>query len=62
MPATLNIAYLSGGGDDPAAAVFILVVVLFFSHLLSALPQLVLTAVVLLAVAGLFNLSTLKEL
>jgi SulP family sulfate permease len=44
------------------AAVFILVVVLFFSHLLSALPQPVLAAVVLVAVAGLFNLSTLKEL
>ena len=44
------------------AAVFILLVVLFFSHLLSALPQPVLAAVVLVAVAGLFNLSTLKEL
>jgi high affinity sulfate transporter 1 len=44
------------------AAVFILVVVLFFSHLLSALPQPVLAAVVLVAVAGLLNLSTLKEL
>ena len=41
---------------------FILVVVLFFSHLLSALPQPVLAAVVLVAIAGLFNLSTLKEL
>jgi len=44
------------------AAVFILVVVLFFSHLLSALPQPVLAAVVLVAVAGLFKLSTLKQL
>jgi SulP family sulfate permease len=44
------------------AAVFILVVVLFFSHLLSALPQPVLAAVVLVAVAGLFRLSTLKQL
>src|SRR6266852_4491425 len=44
------------------AAVFILVVVLFFSHLLSALPQPVLAAVVLVAVAGLLNLSTLNEL
>ena len=44
------------------AAVFILVVVLFFSHLLSALPQPVLAAVVLVAVAGLLKLSTLKEL
>src|SRR5262249_42771921 len=44
------------------AAVFILVVVIFFSHLLSALPQPVLAAVVLVAVAGLLNLSTLKEL
>lgn len=44
------------------AAVFILVVVLFFSHLLSALPQPVLAAVVLVAIAGLLNLATLKEL
>ncbi len=44
------------------AAVFILVVVLFFSHLLSALPQPVLAAVVLVAVASLLKLSTLKEL
>ena len=55
-----------GGAHTPLstalAAVFILVVVLFFSHLLSALPQPVLAAVVLVAVAGLFNLSTLKEL
>src|SRR5215475_7056066 len=55
-----------GGARTPLstalAAVFILVVVLFFSHLLSALPQPVLAAVVLVAVAGLFNLSTLKEL
>jgi MFS superfamily sulfate permease-like transporter len=36
--------------------------VLFFSHLLSALPQPVLAAVVLVAVAGLLNLSALKEL
>ena len=55
-----------GGARTPLstalAAVFILVVVLFFSHLLSALPQPVLAAVVLVAVAGLFNLSTLNEL
>src|SRR5437667_5177250 len=44
------------------AAVFILVVVLFFSRLLSALPQPVLAAVVLVAVAGLLNLSAFKEL
>jgi SulP family sulfate permease len=44
------------------AGVFILVVVLFFSHLLSALPQPVLAAVVLVAVAGLLNVSALKEL
>jgi len=36
--------------------------VLFFSRLLSALPQPVLAAVVLVAIAGLLNLSTLKEL
>src|SRR5881275_1289456 len=55
-----------GGAKTPLstalAAVFILVVVLFFSHLLSALPQPVLAAVVLVAVAGLLKLSTLKEL
>jgi SulP family sulfate permease len=54
-----------GGAKTPLstalAAVFILVVVLFFSHLLSALPQPVLAAVVLVAIAGLLNLSTLKE-
>jgi len=44
------------------AAIFILVVVLFFSHLLSALPQPVLAAVVLVAVAGLLKLSTLQQL
>ena len=55
-----------GGANTPLstalAAVFILVVVLFFSHLLSALPQPVLAAVVLVAIAGLLKLSTLKEL
>ena len=44
------------------AAVCILMVVLFFSHLLSGLPQPVLAAVVLVAIAGLLKLSTLKEL
>jgi high affinity sulfate transporter 1 len=55
-----------GGAKTPLstalAAVFILVVVLFFSHLLSALPQPVLAAVVLIAVASLLNISALKEL
>jgi high affinity sulfate transporter 1 len=55
-----------GGARTPLstaiAALFILVVVLFFSHLLSALPQPVLAAVVLVAVASLFKLSTLKQL
>src|SRR5437773_8621648 len=55
-----------GGARTPLstalAAVFILVVVLFFSRLLSSLPQPVLAAVVLVAVAGLLNLSALKEL
>jgi high affinity sulfate transporter 1 len=55
-----------GGAKTPLstalAAVFILVVVLFFSRLLSALPQPVLAAVILVAIAGLLNLSTLKEL
>jgi sulfate permease, SulP family len=49
---------LSGG----IAAGIILVVVLFVSQLLQALPQPVLAAVVLVAVAGLFNVSALKEL
>jgi high affinity sulfate transporter 1 len=53
-----------GGAKTPLstalAAVFILVVVLFFSHLLSALPQPVLAAVVLVAIASLLNLSGLK--
>jgi SulP family sulfate permease len=55
-----------GGARTPLsgamAAGIILVVVLFFSHLLSSLPQPVLAAVVLVAVAGLFKLSTLKWL
>ena len=55
-----------GGAQTPLstalAAVFILIVVLFFSHLLSALPQPVLAAVVLVAIAGLLKLSTLKQL
>jgi high affinity sulfate transporter 1 len=55
-----------GGARTPLstalAALFILIVVLFFSHLLSALPQPVLAAVVLVAIAGLLNLSELKEL
>src|SRR5215831_17644658 len=55
-----------GGARTPLstalAAVFILVVVIFFSHLLSALPQPVLAAVVLVAVASLFKLSTLRQL
>jgi len=55
-----------GGARTPLssllAASILLVVVLFFSHLLSALPQPVLAAVVLVAVAGLFKLSTLKQL
>jgi high affinity sulfate transporter 1 len=44
------------------AAGFILVVVLFFSHLLRALPQPVVAAVVLVAVAGLFKVDALKHL
>ena len=55
-----------GGAHTPVsgaiAAGVILVVVLFFSHQLRALPQPVLAAVVLVAVAGLFKLSTLKQL
>jgi len=44
------------------AAGVILGVVLFFTHLLSALPQPVLAAVVLVAVAGLLQLSVLRQL
>ena len=55
-----------GGAKTPLSGAFaagiILVVVLFFSHLLSALPQAVLAAVVLVAVASLFNVSALKHL
>jgi sulfate permease, SulP family len=55
-----------GGARTPLsgafAAAIILVVVLFFSSLLAALPQPVLAAVVLVAVAGLFKVSALKEL
>jgi high affinity sulfate transporter 1 len=56
----------SGGARSPLstaiAATIVLIIVLFFSHLLSALPQPVLAAVVLVAIAGLFKISTLKEL
>lgn len=48
--------------SNALAAIFILIVILFFSRLLSALPQPVLAAIVLLAVASLFNLSTLAQL
>jgi MFS superfamily sulfate permease-like transporter len=55
-----------GGARTPLsgafAAAIILVVVLFFSHLLAALPQPVLAAVVLVAVTGLFKVSTLTHL
>src|SRR5678816_1652601 len=55
-----------GGARTPLsgalAAGIILIVVLFFTHLLSALPQPVLAAVVLVAVAGVFKVSVLKQL
>jgi high affinity sulfate transporter 1 len=55
-----------GGAQTPVstalAAAVVLVVVLFLSHLLSALPQPILAAVVLVAIAGLLKLATLKEL
>ena len=55
-----------GGARTPLsvalAAGMILIVVLVCTHLLSALPQPVLAAVVLVAVAGLFKLSVLKQL
>lgn len=56
----------SGGARTPLsgffASVIILVVVLFFSDLLRNLPQPVLAAIVLVAVAGLFKLEELKRL
>ena len=56
----------SGGARTPLsgaiAAGIVLLVTLFLSHLLRALPQPVLAAIVLVAVAGLFKLSTLKQL
>jgi len=56
----------SGGARTPlsglVAALIILVVILFFSGLLQHLPQPVLAAVVLAAVAGLFKISALKHL
>jgi sulfate permease, SulP family len=55
-----------GGARTPLsgaiAAALVLVVVLFFSDLLRALPQPVLAAVVLVAVAGLFKISALQQL
>lgn len=55
-----------GGARTPLsgafAAMIILVVVLFFSHLLAALPQPVLAAIVLVAVTGLFKISSLRHL
>ena len=55
-----------GGARTPLsgliAALLILVVVVFLSQLLRSLPQPVLAAVVLVAVAGLFKVSTLKML
>src|SRR6476469_572088 len=55
-----------GGARTPLSGAFaagiVLVVVLFFSHLLAPLPQPVLAAVVLVAVAGLFKVSALKHL
>jgi MFS superfamily sulfate permease-like transporter len=56
----------SSGARTPlstaVAAACLLVVVLFLSHRLSSLPQPVLAAVVLSAIAGLFKFSALKQL
>lgn len=55
-----------GGARTPLSGAFaagiILVVVLFFSSLLNGLPKPVLAAIVLVAVAGLFNVAALKHL
>jgi len=48
--------------SNALASGVILIVVIFFSHLLKALPQPVLAAVVLLAVAGLFQAAAFKHL
>lgn len=48
--------------SSAVAAGILLLVTLFLTHLLSALPQPVLAAIVLVAVAGLFQLSVLKHL
>ena len=56
----------SGGARTPLSGLFaaaiILVVTLFLSHLLKALPQPVLAAIVLLAVTGLFKIDSLRHL
>src|SRR5215467_12650709 len=56
----------SGGAETPLsgliASLLVLVVVAHFSHLLKALPQPALAAIVLMAIAGLFNVSALVEL
>jgi MFS superfamily sulfate permease-like transporter len=55
-----------GGARTPLSGAFaaglILIVTVFFSHLLRDLPQPVLAAIVLVAVAGLFKLSALQHL
>jgi high affinity sulfate transporter 1 len=55
-----------GGARTPVSGAvatgIILIVVLFFTHLLRALPQPVVAAIVLVAVAGLFKVSVLKQL
>jgi len=55
-----------GGARTPLSGVFaagiMLLVVLFFSHMLAGLPQPVLAAVVLVAVAGLVKIATLRHL
>lgn len=55
-----------GGARTPLSSAFaagiLLLVTLFLSHLLRALPQPVLAAIVLVAVAGLFQVSVLKHL
>jgi SulP family sulfate permease len=56
----------SAGARTPLSGLFasllILVVILFFSHLLKSLPQPVLAAIVLMAVAGLFRVDALRYL
>jgi MFS superfamily sulfate permease-like transporter len=65
VPALMTL-FVRGRAHTPLSgaisAIFILLVVLFLSHQLSALPQPVLAAIVLMAITGLFQVTALKQL